>query len=124
MTLKIRVAPEAAGNMTMTTDVAHLQGASNTSFSFTLTLTNGTPDDIPFSCRRQAGRLQSVPAQMGSQAQAASVVVKAGQNETVAVSYKAAADASAGDYPIAVDATSGSHTAHQDLAVTITGSYT
>ena len=40
------------------------------------------------------------------------------------MSVKAASDASAGDYPIAVDATSGTHTAHQDLAVTITGSYT
>jgi uncharacterized membrane protein len=124
LTLEIRVAPEAAGNVTMTTDVAHLQGASNTSFSFTLTLTNGTPDDLPFSVSATGPAGWTVTAQMGSQAQAASVVVKAGQNETVAVSVKAAADASAGDYPIAVDATSGSHTAHQDLAVTITGSYT
>ena len=49
LTVDIRVSPEAAGDVTMTTDVAHLQGASNTSFSFTLTLTNGTPDDLPFS---------------------------------------------------------------------------
>jgi uncharacterized membrane protein len=124
LTVDIRVSPEAAGDVTMTTDVAHLQGASNTSFSFTLTLTNGTPDDLPFSVSATGPAGWTVTAQMGSQAQAASVVVKAGQNETVAVSVKAATDASAGDYPIAVDATSGTHTAHQDLAVTITGSYT
>jgi uncharacterized membrane protein len=123
LSVDIRVSPEAAGDVALTTTVDHLQGASNASFSFSLTLNNGTPDDLPFSVNATGPTGWTVTAQMGSQAQAASVVVKAGQNETVAVTVKAATDASAGDYPISVDATSGSHTAHQDLAVTITGSY-
>ena len=56
-------------------------------------------------------------AQVGSQAQAASVVVKAGSSSTVSVSAKPADGAAAGDYPITVDATSGSRSAHADLSV-------
>ena len=103
LTVELRVSPNAAGEVTLATDVAHLQGASNVSFSFTLTLTNGTPEDLPFSATATGPAGWTVTAQMGSQAQAASTVVKAGQNETVAVTAKAASDAAAGDYPIAVD---------------------
>ncbi len=123
LTVELRVSPNAAGEVTLATDVAHLQGASNVSFSFTLTLTNGTPEDLPFSATATGPAGWTVTAQMGSQAQAASTVVKAGQNETVAVTAKPSSDAAAGDYPIAVDVKSGSQSAHQDLAVTITGSY-
>jgi uncharacterized membrane protein len=123
LSVDVRVSPNAAGEVTLTTDVAHLQGSSSTSFSFTLTLTNGTPEDLQFSATATGPTGWTVTAQLGSQAQAASTLVKAGQNETVAVTVKAASDAPAGDYPIAVDVKSGNQSAHQDLAVTITGSY-
>jgi uncharacterized membrane protein len=123
LSVEIRVSPNAAGDVSLATDVAHLQGASNASFSFTLTLTNGTPEDLPFSAVATGPAGWTVTAQMGSQAQAASTVVKAGQNETVAVTAKPTSDTAAGDYPIAVDVKSGSQSAHQDLAVTITGTY-
>ena len=122
--LDIRVTPAAAGAVTLTTDTPQLKGASNASFSFTLTLTNSTPDDLPFSVVATGPDGWTVTAQVGSQAQAASVVVKAGSSTPVTVSAKPSADAAAGSYPIAVDATSGNQTAHTDLAVEITGSYT
>ena len=65
----------------------------------------------------------TVTAQVGSQAQAASVVVKAGSTSPVTVSAKPSAGAAAGTYPITVNATSGSRSANADLAVEITGSY-
>jgi uncharacterized membrane protein len=122
--LDIRVTPAAAGAVTLTTDTPQLKGASNSSFSFTLTLTNSTPDDLPFSVVATGPDGWTVTAQVGSQAQAASVVVKAGSSTPVTVSAKPSADAAAGSYPIAIDATSGNQSAHTDLAVEITGSYT
>lgn len=124
LSIDIRVAPNAAGKVTLTTDTPQLKGASNATFPFTLTLTNDTPEDLPFTATATGPDGWTVSAQVGSTAQAASVVVKAGSTETVAVSAKPPASAAAGDAPIAVDVTSGSRTAHADLSVTITGSYT
>ena len=62
-------------------------------------------------------------AQVTSQAQAASTVVKAGSSTSIGVTAKAPEDATAGTYPITVDATSGDKTAHADLSIEITGSY-
>ena len=45
----IRVTPTAAGEVTLTTDTPQLKGASDATFSFSLTLTNDTPEDLPFS---------------------------------------------------------------------------
>ncbi len=123
LSVDVRVTPNAAGNVTLTTDTPQVKGASNASFSFSLTLTNDTPEDLPFSVTATGPAGWTVTAQVGTTAQAASVVVKAGSNTTVSVTAKAADGTAAGTYPIAVDATSGSQTAHADLSVEITGSY-
>jgi len=123
LVLDLRVSPTAAGAVTMTTDIPQLKGASDASFKFTLTLTNDTPDDLTFSVVSAGPAGWTVDTQVGTQAQAASVVVKAGANTPVSVTAKAASDTAAGTYPITVDATSGDRTAHTDLSVEITGSY-
>ncbi len=123
LSVDVRVTPNAAGDVTLTTDIPELKGASNATFSFTLTLTNSTADDLPFSVAGTGPDGWTVTAQVGSQAQAASVVVKAGSSSPVTVSVKAAETAAAGSYPISIDATSGNRTASADLAVEITGSY-
>ena len=119
----IRVAPNAAGDVKLTTDIPQLKGASDATFPFSLTLANDTPEDLPFSVVANGPPGWTVTAQVGSQAQAASVVVKAGSTSTVTVSAKAADGTAAGSYPITVDATSGGRSAHADLSVEITGSY-
>jgi uncharacterized membrane protein len=119
----IRVAPNAAGDISLTTDIPQLKGASDATFPFSLTLTNDTPEDLPFSVVATGPAGWTVTAQVGAQAQAASVVVKAGSTSTVSVSAKPSDGAAAGAYPITVDATSGSRSAHAELAVEITGSY-
>ena len=123
LSVDIRVAPNAAGDVTMTTDVPQLKGTSDATFPFTLTLTNSTADDLPFSVVASGPDGWTVTAVVGSQAQAASVVVKAGSTTTVTVSAKPPTGTAAADYPITVDAASGSRTAHADLKVTVTGSY-
>ena len=119
----IRVAPNAAGDVTLTTDTPQLKGASDATFPFSLTLKNDTSEDLPFSVVAAGPAGWTVTAQVGSQAQAASVVVKAGSSSTVSVSAKPGDATDAGTYPITVDATSGSRSAHADLSVEITGSY-
>jgi len=119
----IRVAPNAAGDISLPTDTPQLKGASDATFPFSLTLKNDTAEDLPFSVVAAGPAGWTVTAQVGSQAQAASVVVKAGSSSTVSVSAKAAEGTAAGTYPITVDATSGSRSAHSDLSVEITGSY-
>ncbi len=123
LSVDIRVAPNAAGDVKLGTDVPQLKGASDATFPFSLTLTNDTPEDLPFSVVATGPAGWTVTAQVGSTAQAASVVVKAGSTSTVSVSVKPADGTAAGPYQIAVDATSGSRSAHADLAVEITGSY-
>jgi uncharacterized membrane protein len=119
----IRVTPNAAGDVKLTTDTPTLKGASNATFPFTLTLANNTPDDLPFSATATGPDGWTVTAQVGSSAQAASVVVKAGSTSPVTVSVKPSSTAAAGKYPIKVDVTSGNQTASADLGVEITGSY-
>lgn len=123
LALDIRVSPTAAGSVSLTTDVPQLKGASDASFKFTLTLTNDTPDDLTFSVVGTGPADWTVDTQVGTQSQAASVVVKAGGNTPVTVTAKPGSSTPAGQYPIAVDATSGGQTAHADLSVEITGSY-
>jgi uncharacterized membrane protein len=121
--IDIRIEPAVAGSIALTTDVPQLKGASDASFPFTLTLSNDTPDEQPFSVVATGPVGWTVTAQVGSQAQAASVVIDAGSTSTVTVNAKAAPDTPPGVYPIAVEATGGSHQTSAELAVEITGSY-
>ena len=124
MTTNIRVSPNAAGNVTLTTDTPQLKGSTDTTFTFSLTLNNSTSNDLPFSVAATGPDGWTVTGEIGSTANAASVVVTAGSTSPVSVTAKPPTGAPAGDYPIAVDVTSGSEKAHADLQVTITGSYT
>jgi len=123
LSVDVRVSPNAAGDVTLTTDTPQLKGSSDASFPFSLTLTNDTPEDLPFSATATGPDGWSVSAEIGSQSQAASVVVKAGATSAVTVTAKPSSGAAASDYPIAVDIKSGTRSAHVDLSVTITGSY-
>jgi uncharacterized membrane protein len=123
MTTNIRVSPNAAGNVTLTTDTPQLKGSTDTTFTFALTLNNSTSNDLPFSVAATGPDGWTVTGEIGSTANAASVVVNAGSTSSVSVTAKAPTGATAGDYPIGVDVTSGSEKAHADLKVTITGSY-
>jgi uncharacterized repeat protein (TIGR01451 family) len=123
LALDIRVTPSAAGNVELTTQFPELKGVSTTNFSFSLTLANDTSDDLTFSVVAGGPVGWTVTATVASQAQAASAVVKAGDTSTITVTAKAPSDATAGTYPITVDATSGDKTAHADLSIEVTGSY-
>ena len=119
----IRVTPNAAGEVTLTTDFPELQGSTDASFSFTLTLRNDTPDDLTFGVTATAPPGWTADAEITSQAQAASAIVEAGSTTSIKVDVQAPEDAAAQTYPISVQATSGDKTAQAELSVEITGSY-
>lgn len=119
----IRVTPNAAGVVTLTTDFPELRGSTDASFKFNLTLTNETPDDLTFGVVANGPPGWTVDAKVTSQAQAASAIVKAGESTAIEVTAQAPEGAAADVYPITVDATSGDSTAHADLSVEVTGSY-
>ncbi len=121
--LDIRIAPSAAGDVSLTTQFPELKGVSSTNFSFSLSLTNDTSDDLTFGVVAAGPDGWTITAAVASQAQAATAVVKAGQTSAITVTAKAPQDATAGTYPITVDATSGDKTAHADLSIQVTGSY-
>ena len=66
----------------------------------------------------------TVTTQVSTESQAASAIVKAGATTPVTVTATAPQNVEAGVYPIAVDVTSGSHSAHADLSAEVTGTYT
>src|SRR5262245_30679235 len=47
--VSVRVEPNVAGTISMTTDTPQLKGANDASFAFTLTLKNDTPDQQTFT---------------------------------------------------------------------------
>jgi uncharacterized membrane protein len=121
--IDFRVTPNAAGEVDLTTDFPELKGASDASFSFNLTLRNDTPEELTFGVVATAPEGWTADATVTSQAQAASAIVDAGGTTAIKVDVTAPEGATAGVYPISVDATSGNQTAHADLSIEVTGSY-
>ena len=113
----------AAGSVSLTTDFPQLKGPSSSTFSFNLTLHNDTAEDLTFGGTATGPAGWTITTQVSSESQAASAIVKAGSTTPVTVKATPAVDVTAGPYPIAVDVTSGSRSAHADLSVEITGSY-
>jgi len=121
--LSIRVAEAAAGDVTLTSDFPELKGPSTASFTFNLTLTNGTATEASFSMDASGPDGWTVAAKPAGQAQATSTVVPAGGNTSIVVSVTPAADVAAGSFPITVTVSGAGKTVTSNLTVTITGTY-
>lgn len=121
--LEIRVDSAAAGDVTLTTDFPKLQGPSDQTFSFNLTLSNQTAEDLTFAVNAQGPEGWTVSAKLTGESQAASAIVKAGATSGVTVSAQAPDGVEAGSYPIQVVATAGSRQIPGTLEVEITGTY-
>ena len=80
--LDIRVTPTAAGEVSLTTDFPELKGTSTTAFTFNLTLHNDTAEDLTFGGTATGPPGWTVTAQVSSESQAASAIVKAGSHDS------------------------------------------
>lgn len=132
ITVDLVIAEEAGGSvsLTSTNGVEVQSGSSTQTFTFTLALANDTSQEQTFSFDGQVmtpdGQVASgwdVTVVPSSQAQAASVIVGAGDTQNLTVTVDPAPDAAAGDYPVLVSATSGDQAAQKPLGIRITGSY-
>jgi len=123
LNLTVSVNTEAGGSVDLKTDFPALQGPASGTFSFSLTLSNNTPQDLTFALTTQGPAGWTVTAHPSSQEQASSTTVNAGSNTTVSVSAKPPDGVTAGDYPISVTASSGPQTVDAKLGVTIVGDY-
>ena len=121
--LDITVDTEAAGDVTLTTDFPILQGASTTQFTFNLTLTNGSAEDLTYAVNAIGPEGWLTEATLTGQAQAANAIVNAGGTSGISVKVTPPENAAADTYQIAVQATAGSQTVPLELAVKITGTY-
>ncbi len=121
--LEVRVEASAAGDVTLTTDVPSQQGPSGQTYSFNLTFSNQSAEDLTFSVNATGPDGWTVTSKLTGQSQAASAVVKAGATSAVTVSATPPDGVEAGKYQIQVVATAGARTFPGVLEVDITGSY-
>ena len=124
LSLSIRVAEAAAGDVTLTSDFPELKGPSTTTFTFNVTLANDTAAEAPFSMDATGPDGWTVSAKPAGQAQATSTVVAAGGSTTITVSAIPAVDVAAGSFPVTVTVSGAGKTATTELTVTVTGTYT
>jgi uncharacterized repeat protein (TIGR01451 family) len=117
------VADNTGGAVALTTDVIGQRGASSATFTFNLRLANDTAQELTFTVEGQGPEGWTVTAQPSGQAQAASVVVGAGDTENLTATVKPDPNAVAGNYPVVITATAGDYSAEAQLIVQITGSY-
>jgi uncharacterized membrane protein len=122
--LTVRVADAAAGDVTLTSDFPELKGPSSSTFTFNLTLKNGTATEGTFALDAQGAPGWTVSAKPSGQAQATSIVVAAGGTSTITVTAEPPAQVDAASYPVQVTVTGGGKTVQGTLKVTITGTYT
>jgi len=123
LALDIRVSQEAAGDVTLTTNAPSLTGASDETFTFSLTFRNDTPEDLTVSATGEGPAGWSVDTTLTAESQAASVEVQAGSTTNISVGVTPPAGVAAGTYPIRVTANAGAREVAGDLAVVITGSF-
>lgn len=121
--IDIRVEPQAAGTIALTTDFPSQKGAASATFTFNLTLQNGTAQDLTFGVNAQGPDGWTVDATLTGQSQAASASVKAGSTSGVSVTAKPPQAVTAGAYTIDVVATAGTKQIKQQLEVDVVGSY-
>ena len=119
--LSVEVSGAAAGDVTLSSDYPSLQGSSDTTFTFNLTLSNDSSEDLTFAVTAVGPEGWEVNATLTGQTQAASAVVEASATAAVSVSAKPPTDVPPDTYPINVRATVGDRTIDAQLTVVVTG---
>jgi uncharacterized membrane protein len=121
--LTLRVAAQVGGGVTLTSDFPALQGPSGVKFSYRLTLSNDTTQELQFGLDTAGPEGWQVDASPAGQSLASTVTVKPGDTSTITVSTTPPDGTAAGDYEIDVTATGSSYTATAQLTASVTGSY-
>jgi uncharacterized repeat protein (TIGR01451 family) len=123
LTLTVGVDATVAGDITISTPTDTLTGSSDSPFSFDLTLSNGSAEDQTVSATATGPAGWTIDTKL-SQANAASILVKAGSSTTITVSATPPSGAPSGQADIDVSVVAGTKTIPGKLHVDITGTFT
>jgi uncharacterized membrane protein len=121
--LVIKVEANAGGEVSVTPDYTTLRGSADQSFTFNLTVSNKTAQDLTYTATGEGPTGWTVDVTLTGQAQAVSGTVKAGGTSSIAVKVTPAENAEAATYKSTVVTTVGSQQFPIDLSVDVTGSY-
>lgn len=121
--LSIRVALEASGTVSLTTDFPFLQGPPDSTYSFSLDLDNATPQEIQFGLIAEGPSGWRVEIQPSGETRASTVTVAAGASANLNVDVTPPPAAAAGQYPIVARVEGGGQSASVDLGVEVTGNF-
>lgn len=112
----------AGGAVSMETDAPSIRGTSDQDFTFTVTLNNDTPQELTFNVQATGPQGWQVAAEPSADPQAANLTVAARSSAQIDVTATPPVQATAGTYPIVVEAVSGDYGAATELAAELTGS--
>ena len=121
--LVLRIATAAGGSVGFEAEFATLQGGSDRTFSFTLTLDNDTPAETTFSLSAEGPPGWLVSARPQNEQLATTVTVAGGETATVTVEADPPDDVPAGTYPLLARAEGGGQLVEAQLAVDVTGNF-
>ena len=121
--LRVRVSAVATGGVTMVAAYPDLRGGSNTTFTYSVDLTNDTPDDIDFGLSAEGPQGWTIEVRPAAQSRAATVTVTAGGKATLTVDVDPPNDTPAGTYPIVVTASAPNQSVQAELSTEVTGNF-
>jgi uncharacterized membrane protein len=105
LTIEILVQDQLDAGIGLTADFPSLRGDPGSEFSYTITITNNTPEEATFTFAPQGPQGWTVTASPTAEAQAATVTIEAGGTSTVTVRATPPSTAAEGSYPIDVAVT-------------------
>lgn len=108
LTIRLIVQEQVDAGIGLTADFPSLRGDPGSAFSYTLTITNNTPEEATFTFAPQGPQGWRVTASPTAEAQAATVTIEAGGTSTVTVTATPPVSAAEGSYPIDVAVTAAS----------------
>jgi len=113
-----------AADLQVTTSYPVLRGQSDAKFEFSLDVANKSDADRNFNLTSQAPPKWEINFKPGYESkQISSLRIKGGQSQTVAVEVTPPKEATAGEYPILVQISSGESRVESKLTVALTGIY-
>ena len=113
-----------AADIQITTSYPVLRGQTDATFEFSLDVANKSDNDRVFNLAAQVPEKWEVSFKPGYESkQISSLRIRGNSSQTVAVSVSPTRDATAGEYPVLVQVSSGESKAEAKLNVVLTGIY-
>jgi uncharacterized membrane protein len=120
--ITLNVTEQGTFKTEFTTDQPNLEGATDTSFTYTTQLKNKTAEKQTYALNSAAPRGWDVQFKAGG-SNVSSVVIEPGASESITVSVTPATTVTADTFKIPIEAVSGSTKAQLELEAAIKGSY-